>query len=303
MFENHNSLLNDKRQKYQIMKARLYSSPVITLTESATIDRVLLKMQLNHIKTVVIQSENKPIAVVTERDIVRFLENDKTKRALDEIELSEIMKKNPITITEGQQDHFNQCTMRMKTFKIGAIIVVDDDGNLVGITTKTDITNAFSMLYPGKYKVKDYMSRKVATCRQSDSLKFALNILNRNCISRLVVTDNDGNPEGVITTNTFLRHFSNFKKASSKEADNWNYLKFKIALPVKAILHEDLLTVNEDEDLAKAARLMIDKIVSGLPVVNKKKDLVGLISKSDVVRAFDDVQAHHILLEKYKQTH
>lgn len=303
MSENQRATLNQNQITSAGMKVKLYSSPVITLKENDTLDRVLLKMQLNHIKTLVIASDNKPLGIVTERDINSFLENDKTKRALDQISLQEIMIKKPITIAEGQQDHFEQCAMRMETFKIGTVIVVNDEGKLVGITTKTDVTNAYSEKYQGKYKVKDYMTNRVVTCRKSDSLKFALNMLNRNAVTRLVVTDKDGNPEGIITTNTFLRHAMNFKKGSSKAKDSWPSIKWKINLPIEKLLTEDLLTINPEEDLAKAAHLMIDNIISGLPVVDKNKNLVGIVTKSDIVRAYTQVEKHKKLLAYYKQTH
>jgi len=72
---------------------------------------------------------------------------------------------------------------------------------------------------------------------------------------------------------------------------------------VETVLSLELLTVNLDEDLAGAARLMIKNIVSGLAVVDKSRNLVGLITKSDVARAFSQVESNTILLEKYKQTH
>jgi predicted transcriptional regulator len=191
----------------------------------------------------------------------------------------------------------------MEIFKIGAVIVLDDEGYVTGVTTKTDITNAYSKIYREKYKVKDFMSKIVSTCRKSDSLKFALKMINKNSISRLVVTDNDGNPIGTITRNTFLRHSNNFKKLSSKSLDYWKPTKLRSSLPVETLLHQDLLTVNLEVDLAEAARLMINNIVSGLPVVEKNRALVGIISKSDVVRAFSQVESDSQLLEKYKQTH
>jgi len=61
--------------------------------------------------------------------------------------------------------------------------------------------------------------------------------------------------------------------------------------------------VDLEDDLAEAARLMITNLVSGIPVVDKRKNLVGIITKSDVVRAFTQVESNANLLEKYKQTH
>ena len=303
MTDNQTRILNQNQELSSDMKLKQYSSPIVTLSDEYTIDHVLLKMQLNHIKTVVITSKGKPQGVVTETDIVKFLEDDKTDRALDKILVTEIMKKRLITIVQGQQDHLQQCASRMEIFKIGAVIVLDDDGNAIGITTKTDITDAYSKLYPGQFKVKDHMSKMVTTCRKSDSLKFVLNIMNKNNISRLIVTDNDGNPVGVVSRDTFVRHTGNFKKLTSKSTDFWKPTKLDSLLPIETLMHADLLTVNLEDDLANAAHIMIKNIVSGLPVVNKSKNLVGVISKSDVGRAFSNVESNKTLLEKYKHTH
>ena len=260
-------------------------------------------MQLNYIKTVLITSGKTPLGVITETDIVKFLEEDKTSRALDEIPVTELMTGKLISITGGQQDHLNQCAQRMEIFKIGAIIILDEDGKVTGITTKTDITNAYSVMYSGKFKVKDHMTKKVATCRKSDSLQFALNMINKNEISRLVVTDQYGNPAGIISRNTFLKHTNNFKKSSHKALDYWNPTKLSKTLPVEKLLNHDILLVDLEDDLAEAARLMIKNLVSGIPVIDKEKNLVGIITKSDVVRAFTQVESNAYLLEKYKLTH
>jgi len=53
------------------------------------------------------------------------------------------------------------------------------------------------------------------------------------------------------------------------------------------------------EDLAKAATLMIKNKISGIPVVDGKKNLVGVIDKSDIVRAFNYVKIDKELSQKY----
>jgi len=303
MTDNQYLILNRQYDEKNSMKVKLYSSPVISLKKEATIDRVLLKMQLNYIKTVLITSEKTPLGVITETDIVKFLEEDKTSRALDEIPVTELMTGKLISITGGQQDHLNQCAQRMEIFKIGTILILDEDGGVMGITSKTDITNAYSIMYPGKFKVKDHMTKKVTTCRKSDSLQFALNMINKNGISRLVVTDQYGKPTNIITRNTFLKHTNNFKKSSQKVLDYWNPTKLSKTLPVEKLLNHGTFLVDLEDDLAEAAGLMIRNLVSGIPVIDKEKNLVGVITKSDVVRAFTQVESNANLLEKYKLTH
>lgn len=282
----------------------MYSSPVFTLAENDSIHDALVLMKTNFVKRVVITKEKKPVGIVTERDINSFLEQDNTSRALDEIRLKEIMKKNIITVSAGQQDHLSQCATRMDTFKIGSIVVVDEKGQIVGITTQTDINRHYAKLYPGKYKVRDYMTDKVISCRESDSLGFALDIINNNKTSRLVVTDSKGNVKGIITTNDFLKHSEYFKKAIGKIR---NYLLPKETSEDRKVgefIKYEILIVEPDDDLATAADLMSKNNISGVPViVMKNNKLEGIVTKADVVRAFSQVITHAKLLEKYRTFH
>ena len=283
------------------MEDKLFSFPVFTLTENDSVHDALEIMKTNFVKRIVIVKNKKPVGITTERDINVFLENDTTSRSLDEIRLKEIMKTNVITISAGQPDHLSQCATRMDTFRIGSIVVVNDQGEVAGITTQTDINRHYAKLYPGKYKVRDYMTDKVVTCRESDALGFALDIINNNKTSRLVVTDHKGNAKGIITTNDFLKHSEYFKKSIAKIRD---YLLPKGTTEDKKVgefIKYEVLIVEPDDDLATAADLMAKNNVSGVPViVLKNNKLAGIVTKADVVRAFSQVITHAKLLEKYK---
>lgn len=280
------------------MSDEQYSSPVFTLTASHSIHDALIMMKSNFIKRVVVTRDKKAIGIITERDISRFLERDTTKRSLAEIPLKEIMKKDLVTVTAGQEDFLFQCATRMITFKIGSIVVTDENGDLVGIVTQTDITKAFASRYPGKYKVRDYMSEKAVTCRGSDYLRYALEILNKNDVSRLVVTDNAGHVRGTITTNTFLKHSDYFKRSNGVDR---RYLlgKENAARTVDSLIGKEILVVEPDYDLASAAHLMIQNNISGIPVIAENL-LLGVITKFDVVRAFCDIPFHRDVLEEYR---
>ena len=296
MVENQNSALN--HLTFQNNHMQKYTSPVITVEPESSIHDTLLQMQTNFIKRIVVVSKNKPVGVVTERDISKFLEQDKTAKALDEIPIKYVMKKDLIVVQDGVDNHFEQSATRMVTFNIGSVVLVDDSGDVIGIVTKTDIAKDYSKIYGGQYKVKNYMTKKLITCRKTDSLRFALNMINKNNISRLIVTDNKGNPVGIITTNNFLTHSDYFSKGTTRTRDYLLPLKSQ-NLQVKDLLTDDLLTIEEEEDLAKAATLMIKNKISGIPVVDVKKNLVGVIDKSDIVKAFNYVKKDKELSQKY----
>ena len=277
------------------------SSPVITVNPETSIYETLKTMQTNFIKHIVVSSKNKPLGVVTERDINKFLENDKTARAIDEIPIKHVMTKNVISLVDGLDDHFSQCASRMDTFKIGCVVLTDDNGELIGIVSRTDIAKAYSVAFGGKYLVKDYMTKKVVTCRKSDSLKYALDLINRNEVSRLVVTDENGSPIGLVTTNTFLTHSDYFTNDKTRSRDYLLPLNKGDKLTVANMLTDEMLTIDQEEDLAAAASLMVKNKINGIPVVDSSKNLVGVISKTDIVRAFTVVGPHEQLKSKYKE--
>jgi CBS domain-containing protein len=272
----------------------LYSSPVVTLSKENTIHDALLLMQKNEIKRIVIAEKDLPIGIITERDIGNFLEYDKTVRSLNEIQIKEVMNRNLVTLSIDDKDMLSQCAIRMDAFQISSVILVDEKDKLTGIITKSDLVRYFTTKYSGIYKVKDYMSQKIFTCRKTDSLCFGLEMLNKNKISRLVVTDNDGKTLGVITYDSFLKNSIYFKNP------NRNYLLPKDSgkgMTIGDIIGPELIIVSSSDDLAKAANLMMQYKVSGIPVVDAN-NLKGVISATDVVKAYTKVETHKRLAKK-----
>jgi len=278
---------------------KLYSTPVFSLSPNSSVFEALQKMQAEFVKRLVITEGSKPLGIITERDINKFLEDDKTTRAIDEIPIKHLMQKNIVLITDGLEDDFYQCSSKMDNLKIGSVILVDKNGDLSGIISRTDVVKSYANVFGGKYIVKDYMSSKIVTCRKLDSLKFALSLMNQNKVSRLVVTDENGIAIGLITTNTLLTHSDYFTKGNTRSRDYLLPLNKEVI--VSDLLEENLVTIGEDEDLAKAASLMIKHKISGIPVLDVNQNLIGLVSKTDVVKAFSDVIPHEQLKMKYKE--
>jgi len=276
-----------------------FSTSVVTVSPDSSVFEALQKMQNKFVKRLVITDGSKPLGIITERDINKFLEEDKTARAVDEIPVKHLMQKNIVLITDGFEDDFYQCASKMENLKIGSVILVDKNGDLSGIISRTDLVKTYANVFGGKYLVKDFMSTKIVTCRKSDSLKLALNLMNQNNVSRLVVTDENGVAIGLITTNTLLTHSDYFTKGNTRSRDYLLPLNNKVI--VNDLLEENLVTIREDEDLARAASLIIKYKISGIPVLDAKQNLIGLVSKTDVVRAFSDVAPHENLKLRYSE--
>ena len=54
-------------------------------------------------------------------------------------------------------------------------------------------------------------------------------------------------------------------------------------LTAKDIMTREPITVSPDTEIARAASLLLEKGINGVPVVDKKEELVGIICQSDLI--------------------
>jgi CBS domain-containing protein len=59
----------------------------------------------------------------------------------------------------------------------------------------------------------------------------------------------------------------------------------------KDVMTPHVVSVRPDEPVSVAARLMLQKKISGLPVVNDLENIVGVVSESDLLRRTEIVLA------------
>jgi NADH dehydrogenase len=83
----------------------------------------------------------------------------------------------------------------------GAYPVVDEQGRMVGLCTRTDFYNALQKLQPSQTPLTEVMHRPVITVREDETLTAALLTFLREPIKRLVVVaeDDPAKPVGMVT--------------------------------------------------------------------------------------------------------
>jgi CBS domain-containing protein len=238
--------------------------------------KLLIESKLTRL--VVIDRSGRLEGVITRRDLVRFLTQDKSRRPLDQMRVREAMSKPVVTLRPT--DTLIEAARVMNRKGVSSIVVTDEGKKALGIVTKTDLCFHFS-LSPSKEKVEDYMTRKVFTVRPTHSIFFASSVLARQGISRVLV--DDGKLRGIVTLSDIVR-----------SAPVMRPEKRKTLLPAPAkltamtasdVMTPNPLTVALDDALSRAAELMIEHGISGLPVVDSKNRVRGIVTKTDIVRA------------------
>jgi len=118
--------------------------------------------------------------------------------------------------------------------------------------------------------VRDIMSRNVKTVRTGDTVLDVVRKMNKFEIGSLIVTNN-GRPVGIITERDILA------KIVEQRLD-------PEAVLARHIMSSPLITVDPNTPLEEAARIMAERQIKRLPVV-EGGELVGIISSTDIVRA------------------
>jgi CBS domain-containing protein len=122
------------------------------------------------------------------------------------------------------------------------------------------------------------MQAPVATIGREASVTEAILTLADRHISALPVVDNRGTMIGVLSTTDILQ-------AESEVADREARDRLFEDTPVEELMTPRPLTISPDADLREAARRMLYGDVHRL-FVELNGELIGVISRTDLVRAF-----------------
>jgi acetoin utilization protein AcuB len=134
-------------------------------------------------------------------------------------------------------------------------------------------------------RVKNRMTTDVITVRPDDSMMKASKLMKDHEISRLPVVDEDNRVIGIISDRDIKE--ASPSKATTLDVHELYYLLSEIK--VKDIMTRNPITLRQEETVEKAAVIMHDRKVGGLPVVDDEDKLVGVITESDVFRVFIEI--------------
>ncbi|WP_371504757.1 CBS domain-containing protein [Nitrosopumilus adriaticus] len=264
-----------------------------TIKYESSLADVLKKIIDEKKSRLLVTEDGKITGLVSEKDLGIFLLTDATERTLDEIPLSEIIKK---IISVDENTGIDKCAQLMMTNEIGSLVLTRND-EVVGIITKTDLVRYFTKIDSQKI-VGEYMSPYYAWQYSDTPLyKVVLKMIDEK-ISRVILRDHEESPVGIVT---FRDLFNLALSLGDKEdvLDNTDPLisvifprkgfisdsGFGGSTKINEIMSKDIVSVNYDDDLIKTAKLLLEKNINGAAVLSGHGNVIGIISKTDIVKA------------------
>lgn len=143
-------------------------------------------------------------------------------------------------------------------------------------------------------RASEVMNSKPIFVSAETSVKDCVKILLENNISGVPVVNNYNKVIGIVTVTDLIDKelhlhlpgvISFFKQSSfgnrSKKAEN--KAQSIICYKVDEVMTKNVISVMEDVDIDEVIEIIIENNINMVPVINKDKKLIGIISRSDIL--------------------
>lgn len=139
--------------------------------------------------------------------------------------------------------------------------------------------------------VRDRMSSPAVTITPDTSLREALDLMHEHRFRRLPVVDEEGRLVGIVSERDLL--YASPPPATLLHGLELNDLLAE--LQTEEIMTRKVITTTPDTFVEEVAHLMVENKVGGLPVVDGADHVVGVITETDVFKAFVELyRAGHV---------
>jgi CBS domain-containing protein len=139
--------------------------------------------------------------------------NNRVERSLMEDPVSLLQPRPPVTVRPDTP--VGAVIQLMLSRDIGALMVVDDAGKLLGIFSERDLLTKVAGIHEdyARLPVRQFMTPKPETVSSGDSLAFTLHKMDVGGYRHMPVVQ-DGMPVGMLSVRDMLRHITRLCKPS-----------------------------------------------------------------------------------------
>jgi acetoin utilization protein AcuB len=131
-----------------------------------------------------------------------------------------------------------------------------------------------------KLTVGDWMTKNPFTIQEDASVIEAIHLLKEKNVRRLPVM-RQGKLVGLVTEKMLF----GYMPAKATTLDQWELHYLLSKTPVKAAMNPTPHTVTPETPIADAAKLLHDRKLNGVIVVDQKGELIGLLTTTNALEA------------------
>lgn len=245
-----------------VSKLKLYdiaSRTVLTVAPETSLEEAIGRFAENHISSLVVIEDDKPVGIVTERDLVRLMcIGSADKRPVRAVMSSPLM-------TVPYDLDFSTAQVMMANCGIRHLVLVDEVGHLWGLASETDfrrhLGTGLLTLIQNLNTVVDQGGKLIAPER---SLAFALETM-ASCKLDHVIVGRDGRAEGILTERDVPGLLARHVDAQ--------------AVKLGEVMTSPLTCISIDASIDEAARVLQEAGLRHLVVLDAEARFVGVLSQ------------------------
>ncbi len=144
-------------------------------------------------------------------------------------------------------------------------------------------------------KVKDIMISDVVTISPDDTFYDIVELFSEKKISGAPVVEG-GKAIGMVSESDIMEFVSERHLVTLIEKED-KAMKDKASMKASQFMNKSVISVSSNDDLSKVIKLLDEKDINRIPVVDKKK-LVGIITRADVVSIVSEYLSDHPAMRK-----
>jgi predicted transcriptional regulator len=131
-------------------------------------------------------------------------------------------------------------------------------------------------MHSEKILVSNLMNPKVQTDFEDQNIMSACNIMYANNIGSVIIVTHDksGGPLGIITERDVVRILGKLDP---------NLLQ----TPLKSLMSKPLITIEQTASINDATKIMNNKKIRRLVVIDKNNQMIGILTQRDIFKAID----------------
>ncbi|MBI4683476.1 MAG: diguanylate cyclase [Nitrospirae bacterium] len=221
-----------------------------------------LTLENNIRRVIVVDDSNNFIGVVTQQDLLKYLEEDFYRLT---IKVKHIVKNTGDLLYVSPGEPLNNVLKIMFANKISSVPVLED-GRPIGIISEKDILKLAGKNTLLDSSVSKYMNSPVDTARLDSLLVEVVEVMNYKNIRRVVIVDDEGSAIKIITIRDVIENlegnynkFLERKLQSAKEILN---LLPEMLIEVTDTGREQLIIWVNDKVVSRFGREILDKPVT-----------------------------------------
>ncbi|MGA7911107.1 MAG: CBS domain-containing protein [Candidatus Dormiibacterota bacterium] len=136
------------------------------------------------------------------------------------------------------------------------------------------------------WTVADVMTKDVVAVSPDEDFKTVARLMNLHEVSALPVVDHAGKLVGIISESDLLAKERERGANRPLLGLRWNEDNLAAARIAGDVMTSPAICIAPDASIPEAARLMYREAVKRLPVIDQKGDLLGIVSRADLLKTF-----------------